>query len=78
MERHRFRVAEAELKRALVLNPKSVDARRRLIWLYAQQGRSAEIAAESVALRVVVERRILGYGDVDVGPARASGAGGRI
>jgi tetratricopeptide (TPR) repeat protein len=50
MERHRFRAAEAELKRALVLNPKSVDARRRLIWLYAQQGRSAEITAESVAL----------------------------
>jgi tetratricopeptide (TPR) repeat protein len=47
MERHRFRAAEAELKRALVLNPKSIDARRRLIWLYAQQGRSAEVNAES-------------------------------
>ncbi len=50
MERHRFRAAEAELKRALVLNPKATDARRRLIWLYAQQGRSALVAAESVLL----------------------------
>ncbi len=50
MERHRFRAAEAELKRALVLNPKSTDARRRLIWLYAQQGRSALVAAESLLL----------------------------
>ena len=50
MERRRFRAAEAELKRALTLSPGSVDARRRLVWLYVQQGRSTEIAAQSRAL----------------------------
>ncbi len=47
LERRRFRAAEAALKRALKLNPSSIDARRHLIWLYMQQGRSAEIAAQS-------------------------------
>ena len=47
LERRRFRAAEAELKRALKLNPRSIDARRRLIWLYMQQRRSTEIAAQS-------------------------------
>jgi tetratricopeptide (TPR) repeat protein len=47
LERHRFRVAEAELTRALVLDPHCVDARHRLIWLYAQQGRSAELSAQA-------------------------------
>ena len=47
LERRRFRAAEAALKRALILNPSSIDARRHLIWLYMQQGRSAEIAAQS-------------------------------
>jgi tetratricopeptide (TPR) repeat protein len=50
MERHRFRAAEAELKRAVVLDPRSVDPRRRLVWLFAQQGRFAEVAAESRAI----------------------------
>jgi tetratricopeptide (TPR) repeat protein len=50
LERRRFRAAEAELKRALILNPHDLDARRHLIWLYMQQGRSAEIAAESRAM----------------------------
>jgi tetratricopeptide (TPR) repeat protein len=50
LERHRFRAAEAELKRALALDPGCIDARRRLTWLYMQQGRSAEIAAHSLAL----------------------------
>jgi tetratricopeptide (TPR) repeat protein len=50
VERRRFRAAEAELKRALVLNPRAVDAHRRLIWLYMQQGRSTEIAAQSRAM----------------------------
>jgi tetratricopeptide (TPR) repeat protein len=47
LERRRFRAAEAELKRALTLNPRSIDARRHLIWLYMEQGRSTEIAAQS-------------------------------
>ena len=50
LERRRFRAAEAELKRALNLNPRDIDARRHLIWLYMQQGRSSEIAAESRAM----------------------------
>ncbi len=50
MDRYRFRAAEAELKRALTLDPDRVEARRRLIMLYAQQGRSAEIAAHTPAL----------------------------
>jgi tetratricopeptide (TPR) repeat protein len=50
LERRRFRAAEAELKRALILNPRDLDARRHLIWLYMQQGRSTEIAAESRAM----------------------------
>jgi len=45
LERHRFRAAEAELNRALALDPGCIDARRRLIMLYAQQRRSAEITA---------------------------------
>jgi predicted Zn-dependent protease len=47
LDRRRFRAAEAALKRALILNPRSIDARRHLIWLYMQQGRSTEIAAQS-------------------------------
>src|SRR5262249_24119387 len=50
MERQHLRAAEAALKRALDLDPGLVDARRRLIWLYAQQGRAAELAAEARAL----------------------------
>jgi tetratricopeptide (TPR) repeat protein len=50
MDRYRFRAAETELKRALTLDPGRVEARRRLIMLYAQQGRSAEIAAQAPAL----------------------------
>ena len=50
MDRYRFRAGEAELKRALTLDPGRVEARRRLIMLYAQQGRSAEIAAQAPAL----------------------------
>jgi hypothetical protein len=50
MDRYCFRVAEAELKRALTMDPSRVEARRRLIMLYAQQGRSAEIAALAPAL----------------------------
>ena len=50
LEMDRFRVAEAELKRALTMDRSRVEARRRLIMLYAQQGRSAEIAALAPAL----------------------------
>jgi tetratricopeptide (TPR) repeat protein len=50
MERYRFRAAEADLKRALTLDPRRVEARRRLIMLYAQQGRSADIAVFTPAL----------------------------
>ncbi|HZW30637.1 MAG TPA: tetratricopeptide repeat protein [Isosphaeraceae bacterium] len=50
MERRRLRAAEAELTRALDLEPGLVDARRRLIWLYAQQGRAAELDAAARAL----------------------------
>jgi tetratricopeptide (TPR) repeat protein len=50
LEQRRFRPAEAELLRALVLNPRDIDARRHLIWLYMQQGRSTEIAAQSHAM----------------------------
>jgi tetratricopeptide (TPR) repeat protein len=50
LERRRFRAAEADLKRALLLDPHDIDARRHLIWLYMQQGRSTEIAAESRAM----------------------------
>ena len=49
MDRYRFRDAEVELKRALTLDPRRVEARRRLIMLYAQQGRSAEIAGQAAA-----------------------------
>jgi tetratricopeptide (TPR) repeat protein len=45
MERSRFRAAEAQLTRALTLDPRRAEARRRLIDLYALQGRSADIAA---------------------------------
>ena len=47
IERNRFRAAEAELKRALNLSSRLVDARRRLVWLYVQQDRSSDIAAQS-------------------------------
>jgi tetratricopeptide (TPR) repeat protein len=50
MDRYHFRAAEAELKRALALDASRVEARRRLIMMYAQQGRSAEIAAQTPAL----------------------------
>jgi tetratricopeptide (TPR) repeat protein len=50
MDRYHFRAAEAELKRAFTLDPDRVEARRRLIMLYAQQGRSAELAAQAPAL----------------------------
>jgi tetratricopeptide (TPR) repeat protein len=50
MARGRYRAAEAELNRALALDPGRVEARRRLIMLYAQQGRSAEIAAHASLL----------------------------
>jgi predicted Zn-dependent protease len=50
MARGRSRAAEAELNRALALDPGRVEARRRLIMLYAQQGRSAEVAAHASLL----------------------------
>jgi tetratricopeptide (TPR) repeat protein len=50
MDRYRLRAAEAELKRALTLDPGRVEARRLLLTLYAVQGRSAEIAAQAPAL----------------------------
>jgi tetratricopeptide (TPR) repeat protein len=50
MSRGRSRAAEAELNRALALDPGRVEARRRLIMLYAQQGRSAEVAAAAALL----------------------------
>ena len=46
MERSRFRAAEAQLTRALTLDPRRAEARRRLIDLYALQGRSADIATQ--------------------------------
>jgi tetratricopeptide (TPR) repeat protein len=53
LQRYRFRASEAELKRALTLDPGLVEARRCLILLYAQQGRSPEVAALSPALLTV-------------------------
>jgi tetratricopeptide (TPR) repeat protein len=50
MQRSRFRVAEAELSRAVALDPSRVEARRQLIDLYALQGRPAEIATQARAL----------------------------
>jgi tetratricopeptide (TPR) repeat protein len=50
MERRRFRAAEAQLNRALALDPGRAEARRQLIDLYALQGRSAEIATQARAL----------------------------
>jgi tetratricopeptide (TPR) repeat protein len=50
MARGRSRAAEAELNLALALDPGRVEARRRLIMLYAQQGRSAEVAAHASLL----------------------------
>jgi thioredoxin-like negative regulator of GroEL len=50
MARGRSRAAEAELIRALALDPGRVEARRRLIMLYAQQGRSTEVAAHASLL----------------------------
>jgi tetratricopeptide (TPR) repeat protein len=50
LERRRFRAAEAELQRALALNSRDNDARRHLIWLYMQQGRSSDVAAQSRAM----------------------------
>jgi tetratricopeptide (TPR) repeat protein len=50
LDRHRFRAAEAQLNRALTLDPGCAEARRTLIDLYALQGRPAEIAAQAHAL----------------------------
>jgi tetratricopeptide (TPR) repeat protein len=44
--RSRFRAAESELKRALEIDPKLIDSRRRLMWLYVQQDRAADIAIQ--------------------------------
>lgn len=57
IERHRFRSAEADLIRALALNRDCVDARRRLIWLYAQQGRSSDLCTQArlLALSATLE-----------------------
>ena len=49
MQRHRFRAAEAHLKRALALEPGRVQARRQLIDLLALQGRSADLAEHAKA-----------------------------
>src|SRR4051794_3069147 len=46
MQRSRFRAAEAQLTRALTLDPRRAEARRRLIDLYALQGRSADMAMQ--------------------------------
>ena len=46
MERSRFRAAEAQLTRALTLDPHRAEARRRLIDLFALQGRPADIAVQ--------------------------------
>jgi tetratricopeptide (TPR) repeat protein len=43
LQRYKFRAAEANLKHALELDASRIDARRRLVMLYAQQGRSAEV-----------------------------------
>jgi tetratricopeptide (TPR) repeat protein len=50
LERNRLRAAEAELIHALALDPRCFEARRRLIVLYAQQGRSADIARHCAPL----------------------------
>jgi tetratricopeptide (TPR) repeat protein len=50
LERYQFRAAEVELIHALALDPKSIDARRRLIRLYTEQGRSTDIAARVSSL----------------------------
>jgi tetratricopeptide (TPR) repeat protein len=46
MQRSRFCAAEAQLTRALTLDPRRAEARCRLIDLYALQGRSADIATQ--------------------------------
>jgi tetratricopeptide (TPR) repeat protein len=51
-QRYRFRAAEAELKRALDLDPERLDVRRRLVMLYAQQGRSAQVASWAPKLAI--------------------------
>jgi tetratricopeptide (TPR) repeat protein len=50
IERRRFRAAEAQLDRALALDPTRAEARRKLIDLYALQGRAADIAVQARAL----------------------------
>jgi tetratricopeptide (TPR) repeat protein len=50
LERRRFRAAEAQLNRALALDPTRAEARRKLIDLYALQGRAADIAAQARAM----------------------------
>lgn len=47
MQRHHLRAAEADLKKALALEPDRMQARRQLIDLYALQGRTKELTAES-------------------------------
>jgi tetratricopeptide (TPR) repeat protein len=61
LERRRLRSAEAELKRALALDPGCIDARRRLLWLYMQQGRAGEI---SMHARALAKSTKLGYVDL--------------
>ncbi len=48
--RGHYRAAETELIRAWRLDPRRVEARRRLIMLYAQQGRSSDVAAHASVL----------------------------
>jgi tetratricopeptide (TPR) repeat protein len=50
MERRRFRAAEAQLTRAPDLDPNQAEPRRKLIDLYALQGRPADIATQARAL----------------------------
>ncbi len=71
MERHHFRAAEAELKRGLVLNPKSIDARRRLIWLYAAAGPVGSAGRRIAGAGLGLEFRVSGSGGLDARPARA-------
>jgi len=50
MERHHFRAAEADLKRALALEPGRAQARRQLIDLFTLQGRLADLDEHAKAL----------------------------
>jgi tetratricopeptide (TPR) repeat protein len=63
LRRHRARAAEAAFLRALRLDPRLVQARRELIYIYGMQMRRAELSAQFRALAELVP---LGFNDVQL------------